>query len=434
MQDFDTDVYNTSSSSYIYRIVDALCGSTGAGALLNQNFINTLQGDLNTTYGSDLDYFFGNIGFLPRSPAESYSANTSTDLLDSDQWDSIRIQDAWYRARIKNFWTACGMGGVADAIRLITQAACSCDANVYEVWRYLDSMGLTESLGRADSRNEVVVQPLKSSLSQPEFKLLRDMLARVMPVDTVVTINTEGLAVLDPVPIASACASSTYFEITKTVTATPVMSQLPTADQLPIDLLPTEQWLYAAQTDPQIAPYSQFNMCAQYEFYYLVGGGARSPIDSVTYGTIAAGDTSDTVVSAPNYQAFTTTSSSTAFTAWPLADSPDNYPGGQHGIHPSYPPALNPDGTPYQFPWISQGAYITAQIAIIESVGGTANTSGYQLPVAQANTTSIIFLPEYAISYNPPGRDSTISYNNFRNRPIQSSATEVNNPVTFVRS
>jgi len=435
MQDFDTDVYDTSSTSYIYRIVDALCGSTGAGALLSQNFLNTLQGDLSTTYGSDLDYFFGNIGFLPRSSSESYDANTSTDLLTSDEWDDVKIKDAWYRARIKAFWKACGLGGVPDSIRQIVIAACSCDANVFEVWRYLDDMGLTEELGRSNTRNEVVVQPLKSSLTQQEFKLLRDMLARVMPVSTVVTINTAGLAVLNPVPIASACANSTYFEVQKLVTATPVLAQLPPADQLPVALTATEQWLYSAQTTPQLAPYTQLNATAQYGYYYLVGGGARSQIDSVTYGTIAADDTTDTVVPVPSFEAFSTSSQYTAFTVWAKADSPDNYPGGLHGVHPSYTPALNSDGTPYQFPWASQSAYVTAQIAIIENVGGIANESGYQLPIAQANTTSLIFLPDYAIAYNPPGRDSTVSANNFRTRQVQEiTGSGPRNTTAYVRS
>lgn len=434
MQDFDTDVYNTTSTSYIYRLVDALCGSTGAGSLLSQNFLNTLQGDLSTTYGSDLDYFFGNIGFLPRSPSESYDYNTSTDMLTSDQWDDVKIKDSWYRARIKDFWKACGMGGVPDAIRLIVMAACSCDSNIFEVWRYLDNMGLTEALGRANARNEVVVQPLKASLTPPEFKLLRDMLARVMPVSTIVTINTEGLTVLDPVPIAGACANSTYFEVQKLVTATPVLAQLPSADQLPAALSATEQWLYNAQTSPQLAPYSQLNATAQYGYYYLVGGGARSPIDSVTYGTIAAGDSSDQVVPAPSYEAFSTSSQYTAFTVWPKADSPDNYPGGLHGIHPSYAPALNSDGTPYQFPWGSQQDFIDAQITIIESVGGVANQSGYQLPIAAANTTALIFSPEYAVAYNPPGRDSTISSNIFRTRQVSEASGEQRDPITYVRS
>jgi hypothetical protein len=421
MQDFDTDVWNTSSSSLIYKLVDALCGSTGAGQLLNQNFINTLQGDLSTTYGSDLDYFFGNIGFLPRAPSEMYLYNTSTDLLNSNQWDEVKVKDAHYRARIKDFWTACGMGGTADAIRLICQAAVTCDCNIFEDYRYIDNFGLLAAVGRADARNEVVVQPLKSSLTPQEFKLLRDMLARVMPMETIVTINTLGLAVLNPVPVAAAAASSTYFEVQKLVLATPVISQLPPPELLPIELLPSEQWLYDARTDPQLAPYAQLNITAHSGGYYVVGGGKRSPIDSVTYGTL---NSDGSVSNTPNFVAYQQTAQYTPWASWPKADCPDNFPGGKFGIHPGFGPAFNPDQTPYNFPWDSQEDYVTAQIAIVLGLGGQANDAQYQLPVQAPNQTQLAFLPEYAVAYYPPGRDSTVSASTTRNRQIQESGTQ----------
>lgn len=421
MQDFDSDVYNISPSSLIYKFVDALCGSTGAGQLLNQNFINTLQGDLNTTYGSDLDYFFGNIGFLPRSPSEMYIYNSSTDLLTSHQWDEVRIKDAWYRARIKDFWAGCGMGGTPEAIRMICQAAVACDCIVYEVWRAIDNFGLTGSLGRADARNEVVVQPLKGSLAPQEFKLLRDMLDRVMPLQTIVTINTLGLSVVHPRQINAACSNSTYFEIQKLVTATPTLSQLPPPDQLPIDLTASEQWLFNAQAYPQLAPYAQFNISAQSSYYYLAGGGRRSPIDSVSYGTL---NDDGSVTTVPNFVAYQTSSQFTPWAAWPKADSPDNYPGGKFGVHPSYAPAINSDGTPYNFPWPSQDAYVSAQVTVLVNQGGNANQNGYQLPVQAPNQTQIAFLPEYAISYYPPGRDSTVSASLTRRRQVQESGSQ----------
>lgn len=432
MLNLDTDVYATSSSSYLYRFIDALAGSTGAGQLLNGNFLNQLQGNLSTTYGSDLDYFFGNIGFLPRVPSEMYLYNASTDLLNSDQWKEVEIKDAMYRARVRDFWKACDMGGTSEAIRMATQAGVSCDCNVFEVWRYIDSFGLTESLGRADARNEVVVQPLKSSLTQQELKLLRDMLMRIISVETIVTISVTGLAVLNPVPISAACSNSTYFQVNKQVLATPVIAQLPPPDQLPIDLLPTETWLYDAKTDPVLAPYAKLNITAQSGFYYLVGGGNASPIDSVQYLTLNEdGSTSP----AQDYVAYQTTSQFTPWTGWPKSDSPDNYPGGKYGLHPSFAPALNSDQTPYNFPWDSQADYIAAQIITITAMGGNANNSQYQLPIAAPNQTSLDFLPEYAVAYSPPGQDSTVSASITRNRQVQVSGTQGwTSTAGFVRS
>lgn len=444
MQDFDTDIYNTSSNSTIYKLVDALCGSTGAGQLLNQTFLNTLQGDLSTTYGSDLDYFFGNIGFLPRSPSEQYTVNSALDLADSDAWDQVDIADAWYRARIRDFWKACGMGGTPEAIRLVVQSACSCDCNVFEIWRYLDNGGLNESLGRADTRNEVVIQPLKSGLDQQELKLLRDMLARILPVETIATINPQGLAVLTPVGTNSATASSTYFEVEQLIVASPVLNLLPPANQLPLNP-PAASWLWlfeATSDNPRRAPKARHNKSAQYTFYYLLGGGVRSPIESVSYGTIqppAGADPDswrgsgakvtpdqymDYYTPASNFVAYQTTAQYTPFAAWPAADSSDNFPGGKYGLHPTYAPALNPDGTPYAFPWDSQAVYVTAQITIVTNLGGIATTEGFQLPIAAPNQTQLVFSPEYAIAYYPPGRDSTVSACNTTNRQVNVSGTQ----------
>lgn len=432
MLTFDSGVYNTDPSSIIYKFVDAMAGSTGAGQLLNQNFLNALQGNLSTTYGSDLDYFFGNIGFLPRSPSESYLYNASTDLLNSDQWREVQIKDAWYRARVGSFWKACNMGGTPEAIRMACQAATAADCNVFEDWRYIDNFGLTASIGRADARNEVVVQPLKSALTQQELKLLRDMLDRIMPVDVIVTINPAGLAVLNPVPIASAAASSTYYQVEKQVVATPVLSQLPPPDQLPIDLLPTEQWLFDAKTDPKLAPYARLNITAQYGYYYLVGGGNRSPIDSVQYRVLNEdGSTSP----AQNFIAYQTTGQFTPWQSWAKADSPDNYPGGKFGIHPSSPPALNSDQTPYNFPWASQADYVAAQTVVVTDLGGNANPAQFQMPIQAPNQTQLEFLPQYAVAYSPPGRDSTVSASLTRNRSIQTSGSQGwTSTAGFVRS
>jgi hypothetical protein len=278
-----------------------MAGTSGAGALVNEIFLARMAGALETIYFNDLDYIFSKVSFLARSPAESYTFNPMSDMLTSDQWDEVRTKDAWYRARIKDFFKACSLGGTPDGIRMCVTAALAVDCDIYEVWRYMDNFGLSEELGRSNvasppedaignlpnnGRNELVVQPLKGTLAPDELRLVRDMLAKICPLDTVVTVNLNGLAVQSPLTVNAAAADSTYYEVQKMVTATPALSQLPPPELLPIDLLPTEQWLYDAKTDPQLAPYTAFNISAEYGYYYLVGGGNRSPIDSVTYGII----------------------------------------------------------------------------------------------------------------------------------------------------
>lgn len=298
---FDEYVYVADSTTILYKYVDAMVGTTGAGDLLNQLFMATLGTALETIYFNDLDYIFGNISFLARTSAESYAVdaitglavNPNTDLLTSDQWDQVAIADAWYRARIKDYFIACALGGTPDGIRECIQAAIAVDCDLFEVWRYEDNFGLGANLGRApfSARNEIVIRPHKDTLLPEEIRLCRDMLDRMLPIETIATVTLAGLAVSTPVPVAAAAADSTYYEIQKVVTATPIISQLPPPEFLPIDLLPTEQWMFPTTEEralginhSALAPYAAFNITQQYGYYYLIGGGKRSPIDSVTYG------------------------------------------------------------------------------------------------------------------------------------------------------
>jgi len=282
----DDTAYVGTPDTNLYKLVDAICGTCGAGGLVNEVFVARLAGAMETIFGTDLDYVFGNTSILVRAPEESYPYNPSRDTLTAAQWNEVRVKDAWYRARIRDFFTACGLGSTVEGVRMCVQAALSVDCDTYEVWRYMDNFGITYDMGRSpnSARNELVIQPHKDSMGPEEMRLVRDMLSRFMSIDTIVTVNVHGLAVHIPVPATGAAADSTYFEVQKVVTPTPIMSQLPPPDLLPIDLLPTETWMYSG--DPTLAPYAQFNISQEYAYYYLVGGGSRSPIDSVTYGTI----------------------------------------------------------------------------------------------------------------------------------------------------
>ena len=468
---FDDSAYVADTTTVLYRLVDSLCGTVGAGNLLNQIFLTRLSGALETIYFNDLDYLFGKVEFLSRGPSESYTYSPQTDLLTSDQWDEVRIKDAWYRARIADFFKACSLGSTPDGIRMCVTAALACDADIYEVWRYVDNFGIQGSLGRISGtisyiatdliygsqivfntqegalayveslstpwavsavqpRNEIVVVPHKTAIEPGELRLLRDMLAKIVSIDTVITVNNTGLSVLVPLHLTAAASNSSYYEVQRQVMATPVMSQLPPPELLAFDLLPTETWLYQATATPQIAPTAAFNITAEYGYYYLVGGGKRSPIDSVTYGTL---NDDGTVTPAPNYQVFNTTGQYAPKKAYETADSPDNYPGGKYGIHPSSAPALNPDGTPYIFPLASQAEYVAQKALEVLALGGTADAEGYCLPIQGMSSSAMVFYPDYAIAYFPPGKDSDVSASITRQRN-NTPQTQLNNPSNFVRS
>ena len=459
---FDDYCYRATPATNLYRYVDALCGTTGAGAAVNEIFLARMATAMQTIYFNDLDYIFGKVSFLARSPAESYSYRPHVDMLTSDQWDEIRVKDAWYRARIADFFQACGLGGTPDGLRMCVRAAVDADADIYEVWRYIDNFGLTADLGRshiagggsepppqpdpntgqlpANGRNEVVIRPHKDSLSEPENRLLRDMLAKICPLDVIVTVNVNGLAVSSPVPVATAAASSEYYQVEREVTATALLDQLlpdgASPDQLSIlTVSPTENWLFKAIGVAVPAPYAAFNMTSEYAYYYTLAGDKQSTIDSITYGTMQQGgnDGMLTYRSEPNFQMFDTTGQYTPLTPWPKVDSPDNYPGGQFGIHPAEEPALHPDGSPYIFQWNSQAEYIESEGDRVLAQGGLVTIDGYQLPLSPPTTTARVFYPEYAIAFWPPSKDSTVSASLTMRRDTGAVTTEIRDPVNFVR-
>lgn len=428
MDHFDENTYTATPSTMLYKFVDALCGTTGAGALVNEIFLARAAGALETIYFNELDFIFGRINFLSRSPAETYVYNPMVDLLTSKQWKEVQQKDEWYRSRIRDFFVACSKGGTPEGIRHAVHAAVGSDCDIYELWRYIDNLGMSEDyLGRSDTRSEIVVRPHKGELSQAEIRLLRDMLEKILPMETVVTISEDGLSTSVPIPVAAASADSTYYEVQKMITPTPMMDELPPPELLPIDLLTTEQWMYSK--DPTLAPYAAFNITSEHGYHYLVNNNARSPIDTVTYGTLNA---DGTVEPEANFSVYQTDERYTEWMTYELADSPDNFPGGKYGLTPTRGPALNPDRTPYRFPFITQLAYVTQQILEIVGLGGIADESRYKLPLQQPRQLKREFLAEYAIASESPARDSTVSKSITRRR-YRPSVLEMRDPSVFTR-
>jgi hypothetical protein len=551
VEHFDEQVYTATPDTILYKFLDAMCGDAGAGSLKKEIFLQRLSGALEGVYGNDLDYIFGNVRFLSRTGSESYTHDTMKSMLTSDQWDEVRVKDAAYRARIKEFFIAAAKGNTVEGVRQAVHAATSADCQVLESWRYYDSFGLTQSLGRAtgvsytatnlttghrvyfdatilsgtatggttttlidstrswtvnaykgkrlmtrsgagavqdavitantattltvgttmdyaptggtssysiidgnplqaksnatayvtgrsdsynwlvekvQARSELTVVPSKQNLTPHETRLLRSMLDRITPQDSVVTISTEGLSVHVPVKVATAAADSCYFQVEKTVTPTPMAASLPAPELLAIDLDPTERWLWSKSAE--LAPYAQFNITQEYGYFYLVSGGARSPIDSVGYGTL---NDDGTVSAEKDFEWFVDSEQYGAWTSYDLADSPDNYPGGKQGLNPNAGPAKNPDRSSYRFPYPSQAAYVAVKKAEVLSVGGQAEDQRYRLPIEKPSSFRRTFTPDLAIAYTAPIRDSTVT-SSWTSRRTRNATGELRNPSSFVKA
>lgn len=159
LRHFDSDVYNLDESSALYAYVDALVGDAGVGTLKKQLLINRLNASLDTTHFDDLDSTFGNIFKIARFASETYSYNPETDLLTTAQWAEVHVKDAWYRARVKNFFTALGLGGTPDGLRVMVRAALGVDTEIYEMWRFQDNYAAIYGIQDIESIQNLILNP-----------------------------------------------------------------------------------------------------------------------------------------------------------------------------------------------------------------------------------------------------------------------------------
>lgn len=444
MEHFDEHAYNCEPSSILFKFIDALCGDAGAGSLKKEIFLQRLSGALDSIYGTDLDYIFGNMRFLSRTTSEAYTSDPMTDMLTSPSWDDIMAKDAQYRNRIREFFIACSKGNTVEGIRQAVHAAVSADCQIMESWRYIDNFGISSSVGRAGvgeawaavnlatgqheyfatenlanefitgktgwtvqrsrSRSEITIVPHKDDLTPKEARLMLEMVRKVAGVDTVVTVDPNGLGVNSPVAVRAIAADSTYFQVEKEVLGTPDLEALPPPEILAADLNPSENWLRPRTRE--LAPYSYFNITSEYSYYYLVSGGKHSPIDSVTYGTLQA---NNKVKEELPFEWYEQSEQYGPWQDYEIADSPDNYPGGKYGLTPNAVPALNKDRSPYQFPYTSQTNYLERKKAEVVNLGGQANDLRYRLPIQKSNTSKRTFTADLAVAYTAPTRESTVT-------------------------
>lgn len=464
---FDELAYKADSSTILYKFLDALCGDAGAGSLKKEIFLQRLSGSLDSIYGSDLDYIFGTIRFLSRTTSEAYPYNPMSEQLTSPQWDEVMTKDAAYRARIREYFTACAHGNTVDGIRQAVHAAISCDAQVMESWRWIDDFGISEPLGRASgssyaavdlttghrvlfsteaeavaflvgkshwqvqevkSRAEVTVVPHKQTITPREAHLLTEMLRRISDVSTVITVDPNGLSVHSPIEIRAITADSTYYQVEKMVTGTVALNEIPAPEMLAIDLDPSALWLNSSS--PELAPYAQFNITQETSYCYLVSGGKRSPIDEVSYGVLGE---NNQVRQEAALEWYEQSEQFGEWTPYERADSPDNFPGGKFGLTPSSLPAINPDRSPYQFAYTTQSDYVAARRAEVVALGGEANEMRYRLPMQRVSTSKRTYTPDLAIAYTAPVRESTVT-SGWTSRKPHFFGVEQRNPSLFVRS
>jgi hypothetical protein len=411
LRHFDENIYNVDGSSHLFRFVDALVGSGGAGDLKHELLLDRLSRSLDTLYFDDLDKLFSGLALLDRLDLESYPYDPKIDPLTPEQWDEVRIKDASYRARCADFLRACNAGGTLEGMQLIVRGILGVECEVYEVWRFVDNFGITSTLGRTGVtlRNEFVVTPhLKngaSSLTVKDKRTLVRLLSLIKPVDTVLTVNANGLAKHRVLNLRAVSADSSYFEVRKTVTGSLDLDKLPPPELLPSDYSKSSYWLrpQVAVKEPKIA----FQSSQEHSLFYTYSPNSKGTIDSVEYFVEEPDGTRRAEV---DYIKSTPTSTWGPWKTYALADSPDNYPGGKFGVTPSSIPALKTTGVAYVFQHPSQQDYVNGVKAEILAKGGEADDFRYRLPSSSNSTSSktVRYLASDSIPTTAPSRESQV--------------------------
>ena len=117
------------------------------------------------------------------------------------------------------------MEGVARAVKSVTGGS----ADVYESWRY---KGQTVGRSLVPIPNEIIVRPDVADMPERMKRTLLDSVRRIVPADTVTTIDIRGVSIHTPVDYRGLSADSSYFEITKSVVNQVDLSKAPRPEYL----------------------------------------------------------------------------------------------------------------------------------------------------------------------------------------------------------
>lgn len=614
---FSEAYWKLDNDSIVFKLLDAMCGDSGAGNDKKALFLSRLQASLDSTYFQDLDaFYFGVLGF-PRHLSESYNYNPYSNALTADQWIEVILKDAKYRSRCLDLMAALDHGSSPFGMRMGCKAVLGVDCDVFELWKYIDSpayrsglkinetgkattpaasafnltsgfsikvkfrsdllsagsvralvakftptgnqrswmlqlsaTGVPEfvtstdgtatvttsssaalpstlqgrdiwlrasfnpnnganrvaafaystddgvnyttlgtatvtsttttiftstsvvSVGSAGDatlpfagwiyraniysdqtwttlvsgpnftsnssgatsftdaqgfvwtitapatitpnyafgrtgtnlRTEVLITPHKV-ITQQERRNLSLVLERLKPREAVLTI-ANGLAVNTPVALKVVSADSSYFETDIQVTGASGISDAALKNYYSKTTSPqpsSDQTIYYLQDGVQTAARTLAFQRKQESYEnYDFSQESISTIDSIEYESVTniAADPSTRTLEGEHLVQNSYDIRFGPWTDFDLADSPDNFPGGKYGQSPLTPPALNQDGSPYQFRYASQAAYVAEQTAIIVDAGGEANATQYRVRLAQASVSAKISDPFDSLSQN----------------------------------
>ena len=151
LRHFPEEVYDTSPSTHIYRLVAALVGDSGVGQLKKRMLMQRLASTLQGTHFYDLDRFYGALLGFERTVNEYLRYDPYLEPQTIEVWQGIQDRDGSYRSRVEQLAAAIQYGPRAIGMELIAEALLGIDVEISESFETADfnarSYSQVEALG-----------------------------------------------------------------------------------------------------------------------------------------------------------------------------------------------------------------------------------------------------------------------------------------------
>jgi len=263
---FPEGLYDLRPSSHLVRFVSTILGDSGVGQLRKRYSMAQFEQSLNSTHFYDLDRFYGALFGARRGALATLPVDPTTSVATSDGWDSIKDLDSVFRERIIKLARAITLGGTPGGMQALAEALTGVECDIYENWQLIDtepSAGGARTYAQVgsayanygamktmmwsqvsgvvhfgnlaiDARNEFLVRPKTVyNVSDPADAVRRAedlygvqrVIQVLKPVNTLATVDDQGLAVHQKVPIRSVSSDSEFWEVVSRVVPTPKVAQ-----------------------------------------------------------------------------------------------------------------------------------------------------------------------------------------------------------------
>lgn len=238
---FSDTAYDLRPESHLSRLVKVLIGDSGVGLLRKRTLLTRLQSSLGGTHFFDLDRLWGSIFGISRQSSELLSLDPYDETATDEEWASVHMRDASYRARVGRFAEAIHLGATARGIEAVAEAMLGFDVDVIEepfgserwgrTWGDVSDKGTWGQVAALGTWGQVswrdITDPVRGGMtpyhivnvvpSRPiSWEAAIDLqlaIDRIKPAGTVVRVLRSPGSSFTDVDIAAAGASSVYWEL-----------------------------------------------------------------------------------------------------------------------------------------------------------------------------------------------------------------------------